>query len=261
MGMSASQIRLLSLTERLSDLEFEGQQISNARLKLAESSEYLTTEYTKSLNEKKLVYLTGFNGGSPVYTDLTARLLMNYNPNSTETQKIIKNAQGNVLLNDAANSAYYSSNGDLNTFLTTLNITDATEITYYTNIFNEVAKCGAFTTDATNLTDADWLYNGFKDGSLQLAQFTIKPGEQTGSFDSISWNSSTGSIQEVADTDELAKDKAEYEAMLSSLQSQDKKLELNLKELETAHNAAQTEYEAVKKTIDKNIESSFKIFS
>lgn len=50
-------------------------------------------------------------------------------------------------------------------------------------------------------------------------------------------------------------------AKMSIIQSEDKKLELQLKDLDTQNNAIQTEMESVKKVVDKNIEQSFKAFA
>ena len=44
------------------------------------------------------------------------------------------------------------------------------------------------------------------------------------------------------------------------VQAQDKNLELRLKQLDTEHNAVQTEIDAVQKVIEKNVETSFKTF-
>lgn len=62
-------------------------------------------------------------------------------------------------------------------------------------------------------------------------------------------------------------DKAEYEKALNDInakieivQQQDKSLELKLKECDTEQKAISTELDAVKKVIDKNVESSFKTF-
>ena len=53
----------------------------------------------------------------------------------------------------------------------------------------------------------------------------------------------------------------EINAQLEVVQQQDKKLELNLKQLDTEENAINTEMEAVKKVIQKNVENSFKTFN
>ena len=49
-------------------------------------------------------------------------------------------------------------------------------------------------------------------------------------------------------------------AKIEIVQAQDKNLELRLKQLDTEHNAVQTEMDAVEKVIQKNTESSFKTF-
>ena len=63
-------------------------------------------------------------------------------------------------------------------------------------------------------------------------------------------------------------DKAQYDkkiqevnAKIEIIQVQDKNLELKLKQLDTEENALNTEMEAVKKVIQKNVESSFKTFN
>lgn len=52
----------------------------------------------------------------------------------------------------------------------------------------------------------------------------------------------------------------DIDAKIKELETEDRKLELNLKTIDTQHNAVQTEYDGVKKVIDKNIETSFKTF-
>lgn len=53
----------------------------------------------------------------------------------------------------------------------------------------------------------------------------------------------------------------EINANIEILQAQDKSLELRLSSLDTQHSAIQTELEAVKKVMSKNIDNSFKTFS
>jgi len=50
-----------------------------------------------------------------------------------------------------------------------------------------------------------------------------------------------------------------YEQEMALVQALDKELELREKSLDTQHKEVETELDAVKKVIDKNIESSFKI--
>jgi hypothetical protein len=54
---------------------------------------------------------------------------------------------------------------------------------------------------------------------------------------------------------------SEINASIEILQAQDKSLELRLSTLDTQHSAIQTELEAVKKVMSKNIDNSFKTFN
>ena len=48
---------------------------------------------------------------------------------------------------------------------------------------------------------------------------------------------------------------------MAKINAKDKQLDLDMKNIDTEHNAIQTEYDSVKSVIDKNIERSFKIFN
>lgn len=61
-------------------------------------------------------------------------------------------------------------------------------------------------------------------------------------------------------SDDDAKAKAEYDLEMGKIQRKDKRLELNLDQIETEHKAAETEMESVQKVINNNIEKSFNAF-
>lgn len=63
------------------------------------------------------------------------------------------------------------------------------------------------------------------------------------------------------DVEEYQKLVADINAKTERIQQQDRTLELRLKQLDTEQNALQTEMEAVKKVISKNVETTFKTFS
>ena len=54
---------------------------------------------------------------------------------------------------------------------------------------------------------------------------------------------------------------ANINAQTSVIQAQDKNLELRLKQLDTEHNAVQTEIDSVSSVVKKNVEDSFKTFA
>ena len=60
---------------------------------------------------------------------------------------------------------------------------------------------------------------------------------------------------------EYEKTMAQINAKTEVLQQQDKTLELRLNQLDTEQSAISTEMDAVKKVIDKNVESTFKTFA
>lgn len=58
MGMAASQMRLLALTARKSDLEYSAQQLSNVKIQLANKSEEASNAYVNALAARKLTITT-----------------------------------------------------------------------------------------------------------------------------------------------------------------------------------------------------------
>ena len=62
MGMAASQARLLSITARMTDVEYKSQQISNTKIRLADESEQVAQEYTNALNKQKLTFTNWSDG-------------------------------------------------------------------------------------------------------------------------------------------------------------------------------------------------------
>ena len=74
MGMSASQVRFLSLTARMNDVEFKSQQLANTKMRLADESANVADEYTRALNNQKICY-TSYNKGAAVTMDLNSSTL------------------------------------------------------------------------------------------------------------------------------------------------------------------------------------------
>ena len=79
-------------------------------------------------------------------------------------------------------------------------------------------------------------------------------------FLSTSIDSDTA-IQEVEDEREIALVEQQYKMDMADAEQKDNRFDLELKKLDTEHNALQTEYDSVKNVIDKNVEKTFNIFS
>lgn len=274
MGMSASQARMLSLTARLSDLEYQAQSVSNSKIRLADAASEASQAYNDALNGQKLTVLAGVNTKTEAltYVDATAYNLTTYGAvSTTDKQRFIKDASGKVLVSENVGAAYDSANGNLSTFLSALNIItnpssngyDSSKVLYYTNVFNEISQSGGYDSPGDdNMKDSTWLQAQVNAGNVYLYTYDSKGGaDGTGDFVNVSWTSGDSSIQEATDSSGTAKAEAKYETTMAQIESQDKKFDLQLKQIDTEHNAIQTEIDSVKKVIDKNIERSFKIFN
>ena len=104
MGLSASQARLLTITARLTSNEYESQQISNAKMRLATQSEEVSREYITALNTTQLQMMTYDAQGSAITTPLTANALYQYS--DLKNQYALTNTSGQLLI----------SNGDAENF-------------------------------------------------------------------------------------------------------------------------------------------------
>lgn len=106
-----------------------------------------------------------------------------------------------------------------------------------------------------------------QDASGRYINITLDPG--TDQQQTYALSTETTTDQEAYDDamNQYEFDKATYDkaiedvnAKIEIVQSQDKNLELRLKQLDTEQDAIQTEIEAVQKVIEKNVESTFKTF-
>ncbi|MBR6722713.1 hypothetical protein IKL64_04595 [bacterium] len=96
MGISASQARLLTITARLTSNEYESQQISNAKMRLATQSEQASNEYLAALNQRQLQFVTYDAQGTPVTESLTANALYQYA--DMKNQYALMNSHGQIMV-------------------------------------------------------------------------------------------------------------------------------------------------------------------
>lgn len=267
MGMSASQGRMLTLTARMSDLEFSAQSISNSKIRLASQSEEIAKDYADALDKKHLMYAKGYNAntGATQYAEATIAMLINYNPESLEAQRILKDSNGNVIVPAAVGNAYENST-TLASFLAAVPMkaegrNDAAEISYYTRLYNECEKTHTVgKADDSTVNSSDYLYNELQNGNLYLEKWNARGGDDgAGKFEGESW-ATDPTLSEQTDNTDINKAQAKYDSAMAKINTQDKRFDLELKNIDTEHSAIQTEIDSVKKVIDKNIERSFKVF-
>ncbi len=113
--------------------------------------------------------------------------------------------------------------------------------------------------------------NGSKDGPnylqdcLRNGKYLLQKASTDSETNKIKWNSiawdATSNINDEWYTENDDKAKAKYDRLQKQIQNQDKKLELELDNIETQRSAVTTEIDSVKKVIDDNIEGSFKTFA
>lgn len=158
----------------------------------------------------------------------------------------------------ALTEAYYGTSDSVNSLKTAAVPENAGYIQYLKNIFQKMAGSGYYTENDPNKTIKDnaWFEKELREGRLQLEYYSTVDRK----FVPTSIDSDTA-IQEVEDEREIALIEQKYKNKLDDLEKKDNRFDLELKKLDTEHNALQTEYDSIKGLIDKNIEKSFNIFS
>ena len=126
---------------------------------------------------------------------------------------------------------------------------------YYTNMYNRMSEGYTTLSDEANTVNSkEWLTNQLKNGGLYLEKFGTDGKTKDQNIVSAS------EISEVRDNKDVDIITAKYNSDLQKIQTKDKRLDMEIKQLDTEHSALQTEVDSVKKVITKNIESSFKTF-
>ena len=141
MGLASSQARLLSITARLTSNEYESQQISNAKMRLATQTQEASETYIAALNDTTYSFISFDSTGNSVKTPLTVATMYEYADG--KNQYILTNSTGKVLLcnKDIQN---YNTSPTLEKFLEKYGINKVFETvsleTTWNEIFNENDK-------------------------------------------------------------------------------------------------------------------------
>lgn len=99
MGLAAAQARLLTITARKSDCEFQSMSLSHQKIALSRDMENVSTEYQNALNQTKLVY--DYYGSGTSEMDLTYGLLMTPLVYNDYYPKLVTDSQNRVVLNSS----------------------------------------------------------------------------------------------------------------------------------------------------------------
>lgn len=335
MGMAASQARLLNLTARKTNIEYEGQQINQQRTELSNESANLynqmltlqvptppsTQDYTKvsysfmmpggsdeaTVSQISPIYEGGKSTGkyTVVFTYSETELGMAACADSQKskvTNTGTDPAAPNYIITTNSGKSYtpikYDENdesakklhGDAVAALKS-DITDAGDV-YYINVGTEsvpkyqyytskelaaASAAGAQSNAVTYYTPGE--IETFKqdsyspctisrDSQNRVQSFTHTPDGGSPTTFAVTTNTTTDDAAYNDAMNEYTYQSYLYEqemnninAKTSIVQNQDRSLELRLKQLDTEHNAVQTEIDSVKSVCKKNVEDSFKTFA
>lgn len=289
MGLAASQARYLCLTARMSDLVFEGQQISQQRLQLTRESQEIAAKYSEAMNNTVMQAITPEGGTQQLtyqiltskdpFTGLSMRLVDENGYVVSPPKTYTMTASSTDDNGDEVTETFASSSEFIKKYMNNLGEDDASELslkslnelmTYYTenypdstltlsvndNTVDGIKNDGERYVYDEKCLDPEYLQEMITSGQWTIQQPSMNEENEWADF---SWQSSTN-IQSVMNTTDDAAAEAEYEAELARIQKRDKTLELRLEQIETEEQAVEKELESVKGIVKDNIQQSFQTF-
>ena len=103
MGLAASQARLLTITSRKSDCEYQSMALSHQKIALARDMDIVSNEYQNALSKTKIVY--DFYGSGDTSTPLSYNLLMNPTKLNDYIPTPVTDPSGRIILDPALAAA------------------------------------------------------------------------------------------------------------------------------------------------------------
>ena len=247
MGLASSQARLLLLTARKSDLEFRAQQITNSEMILAMQTEEVARKYSRKLSNQTL-FVFDKDHNEQAFTAATLPSLTA----GTGTQ---------MQLQVWSNGKFRNWTGSEHNETTSYKDASGNEISISDYEKLSDADKAKYTAVETKMpADNDYtsaeILNGINNGTMQIV---YAEGEKAGEKvpDVINGTEFTVGYDKSDD----AEADAEYRSKTAAIQIKEKRLQMDLNQVETQQKACDTEYESVKKIMDKNIDRTFKVFS
>ena len=260
MGMAASQSRLLLLTSRKSDLELRGQHITQRKMLLSMQTEEIAEDYNRAISNKTMMFTWGYDAQKNkdytnvlTYNELTSSVQgynsATYRVVTGDGALVVKNANDPIL----AEILYANVNGQ-KTQVATIDENNTIQPLYEDIAVADEGKKIIFN---KLLDDTALFQNALKQGSLFLEAREAND-DQSSSWESFSWSSSERFSESYNTTDDAVAE-AKYQSEMSRIQTLEKKLDVELKQIETQQSACQTEIDSVKGVLKKSYDS-FKIF-
>ncbi|MCM1009989.1 MAG: hypothetical protein NC390_03800 [Fusobacterium sp.] len=300
MGLSASQARLLSVTQRINNNELKSEILANNKIRLAEDGSRASEKYVNALNAKKLDYKVYKQSGDMETVALTFNALTNYSDLKTQYALMSANGQVYAASDDAKN---YENANNLYEFLNSYGLIeenddggytllDDKKAQWYTNLWYKMDAQDDVDIRFNNFGDDDQrTYQDFKTiekqagsgnylllddvfvGSSNWLQFALENGlavltriqTDTSKEGKLFWQdieyTSATDIIESDDDSGLQRAEMEYQQESKRIKAEDQKLDLDIKKLDTEHSSLKSEYDSIKNVLGKNVERSFSAFS
>ena len=287
MGLSSSQGRLLMLTSRLSDIELQQIMISQRQNQLAAAGQKAAEEYNNAMSNCKLMVKvpnenekTGYTKEDLSYTTMTQ---MGYLPTNADGSIYLKpkKTQNEIDL-DALYVRYNAATSDEE------RATIQTEIDAKLQAIEEEKSSEDYVqeweipkdsagNELLKIENGKAIVNGVEhnilDGSAYLENSAILQNmiingmifindtvKQKEGITMEMLESNTEMLYEL-DTSDDAAAQSKYEYELASISRKDNQLDMEMKQLETQHEAVLKELDSVKNVISNNVERTFKLFS
>lgn len=282
MGLAASQARFLQLTARRSNLEYQGQQINQQRLALANESAGLYQRQLSlvvptppsSSNDK---YMTPAYDFTDPRDGIKKNIKFTFNTamddiTGYEVTYNKYDPDGNSI---TVNQSTAAGTGPWTITALSINPTNAQISTTGSGAGNTMSSGTWYIAFGNGTTSASDNYIDINTGRVTHIIIATASTATNQRADMTKSAEIALTYAPVFDTKAYDDDMNKYEYQKSTydyeierinaetdhIQQQDKSLELKLKQLDTEHNAIQTEMEAVQKVIQNNVTSSFKTFS
>ncbi len=164
---------------------------------------------------------------------------------------LIETGQAHQYTSDDNRNVVISKSGTIKVGTTN----DKGEVKFEEYILDENLKLGS--TDQYGKSGGpNYLQEMLRNGVYTLDKYSAEQDK----WSSVSWDSAIGITDRYFTEDDDAA-KAKYDRLQNEIQRQDKKLELELDNIETQRSAITTEEESVQKVMDDNIEGTFKTFA
>ncbi len=125
---------------------------------------------------------------------------------------------------------------------------------WYTNLYERM-KLGYKELSDSLCSSQEWIQFAFESGLVHMEQVN-----KSQEWVSTMYTNCSDISESTVDVD-VTLAEAKYNREMNKIQAKDKQYDLELKNIDTEHNALQTEYESIKSVIDKNIERNYKMFS